>query len=105
MGSELLGRPRVSARAARAPARRAPSSASRRGCPTAAIVSALAVAAAAVLIIADEVTGGSRVDPVVVFAASGAVVALAIRVLGLLRENGLAVAAARVVGRSRARPG
>jgi diguanylate cyclase (GGDEF)-like protein len=66
--------------------------------PAPAIVSALAVALAAVLIISDEVTGGSRVDPVVVFAASGAVVALAIRVLGLLRENGLAVAAAQASG-------
>jgi diguanylate cyclase (GGDEF)-like protein/PAS domain S-box-containing protein len=66
--------------------------------PTPAIVSALAVAVAAVLIISDEVTGGSQVDPVVVFAASGAVVALAIRVLGLLRENELAVAAAQASG-------
>jgi diguanylate cyclase (GGDEF)-like protein len=66
--------------------------------PAAAIVSALGVAVAAAAIISDEVTGGSRVDPVVVFAASGAVVALAIRVLGLLRENGLAVAAAQASG-------
>ncbi len=66
--------------------------------PAAAMVSALAVAGAALLIIVNEVAGGSRVEPVVVFAASGAVAVLAARVLGLIRENRMALSAARVSG-------
>jgi diguanylate cyclase (GGDEF)-like protein len=66
--------------------------------PAGAIVSALIAGAAALLLIASETAGGSRVAPVVVIAASGAVLALAARVLGLLRENRLALDAARVSG-------
>jgi len=66
--------------------------------PTAAIISTLVVAGAALLIIINEIAGGSRVEPVVVLVASGAVVVLAIRGLGLVRESGLALAAARVSG-------
>ncbi len=66
--------------------------------PAAAMISALAVAGAALLIIVNEVAGGSRVEPVVVFAASGAVAVLAARVFGLIRENRMALSAARVSG-------
>lgn len=69
-----------------------------RGRPAAAIVSVLSAAVAALLIVVSEVAGGTRVEPVVIVVASGAVLALAGRVLGLLRENSLALAAARVSG-------
>lgn len=69
-----------------------------RGRQAAAIVSVLCAAIAALLIVVSEVVGGTRVQPVVIVVASGAVLALAGRVLGLLRENSLALAAARVSG-------
>ncbi len=64
--------------------------------PAAAIASALAAAAAAIATVASEVAGDARVQPVVIIAAGGAVLALAVRVLGLLSESSQAVAAARV---------
>lgn len=69
-----------------------------RGRTTAAIVSVVSAAAAALLIVASEIAGGRQVEPVVILVASGVVLALAGRVLGLLRENGLALAAARASG-------
>ncbi len=66
--------------------------------PAAAMISVLAATIAALLIVVSEVAGGARVHPVVVIVASSAVFALAARVFGLLRENGLALAAARVSG-------
>ncbi len=66
--------------------------------PVGAIVSALAAAAAALLIVTRVLADRTRVEAIVVLVAGSAMLVLAIRVLGLLRESRLALDAAWVSG-------
>jgi diguanylate cyclase (GGDEF)-like protein/PAS domain S-box-containing protein len=66
--------------------------------PLGAIVSALAAAAAALLIVTRVLADRTPVEAILVLALGGAMLVLAIRVLGLLRESRLALDAARVSG-------
>ena len=62
------------------------------------IVAALAAAAAAMVIVIRELAGVTSVDPAVVLAGSTALLALIARLIGLVRQNGLALGAAEASG-------
>ena len=68
------------------------------GIDPAPVVAALAAAAAAMVIVIRELAGVTSVDPAVALAGSTALLALIARLIGLVRQSGLALGAAEASG-------